>query len=121
MAFGDAGTSSLTDGTLAFRTRRVAADSGPGGFGRALEIGFDVNRDGSIDVFVGVNNSGSKTEIGIYDAGTGANNSPSTTSISATPTYVYAETAANYNWAAVTTTNDPSVGTSTDIDGAEGA
>ncbi len=115
-SFGDAGTPSLTDGTLAFRIR-LGADTSPAGFKTALFVGIDANNDGKIDLFLGVNNSGSGNTVGIWNPGTGANVSPSTTSIVATPLVSYTPTAGNYYWAPVTTVNDPSVGTATDLDG----
>jgi hypothetical protein len=45
--------------------------------------------------------------LGIYKAGTGANVSPSTTTIASPLLFTYTETAANYSWAAVNATIDP--------------
>jgi hypothetical protein len=115
-AFGDAGTLSLTDGTLGFRVR-VGADDSPAGFKGAFFVGIDANHDGALDLFIGVNNSGSSDMIGIFAPGTGANTSPNTTSIVTTPLFSYAITASNYSWLAVNTTIDPSVGTATDLNG----
>jgi hypothetical protein len=114
--FGDGGTPSLTDGTLAFRIR-LGADVSPAGFKTALFVGIDANNDGKIDLFVGVNNSGAGDTIGLWNPGTGANISPNTTSIVSTPLVSYTQTASNYSWVPVTTTIDPSVGTSLDLDG----
>jgi hypothetical protein len=114
--FGDAGTPSLTDGTLGFRIR-IGADVSPSGFKTALFIYIDANADGKIDLFLGVNNSGSADSIGIWGAGADLNISPSTTSISSTPLVSYAPDANNYYWSQVTTVNDPSVGSATDLDG----
>jgi hypothetical protein len=114
--FGDAGTPSLTDGTLGFRIR-LGEDSAPGGFKTALFIYIDANADGKIDLFLGVNNSGSADSVGIWGAGADLNISPSTTSISSTPLVSYTTNANNYYWSQVTTVNDPSVGTATDLDG----
>lgn len=116
MMFGDAGTPSLTDGTLGFRIR-LGADTNPAGFKTALFVGIDANMDGKLDLFLGVNNSGSADTIGIWNPGAGLNVSPNTTSIVSTPLVSYVITASNYYWNAVTTTNDPSVGTATDLDG----
>ena len=117
--FGDGNTPSLTDGTLAFRIR-LGEDSNPTGFKTALFVGIDANTDGKLDLFLGVNNSGSANTMGIWDPGTGANVSPSTTSMVATPLVSYALTASNYSWMPVNTTNDPSVGSATDLDGGGG-
>ena len=115
-AFGDAGTPSLTDGTLGFRLR-VGADSNPAGFKAAMFVGIDANHDGAIDLFVGVNNAGSSDTIGIWNPGAGLNVSPNTTTIVSTPLVSYTPTATNYHWTSVTLTIDPTVGTATDIDG----
>ena len=115
--FGDAGTPSTTDGTLAFRAR-VGADSSPAGFKAALFVGVDANRDGALDLFIGINNSGSADTVGIWNPGTGLNVSPNTTTIVSTPLTSYTPSAGvNYHWTAVNTTIDPSVGTATDLDG----
>lgn len=114
--FGDGNTPSLTDGTLGFRIR-LGADTSPAGFKTALFVGLDANHDGKLDLFLGVNNSGSADTVGIWNPGTGANVSPSTTSMVATPLVSYTPTAANYYWSSVTTVNDPSVGAATDLDG----
>ena len=114
--FGDGGTPSTTDGTLAFRIR-LGADVNPSGFKTALFVGIDANKDGAIDLFVGVNNSGAADTIGIWNPGAGLNISPNTTTIVSTPLRTYTQTATNYNWMAVNLTNDPTVGTATDLDG----
>jgi hypothetical protein len=114
--FGDAGTPSTTDGTLAFRIR-LGADVNPSGFKTALFVGIDANTDGAIDLFLGVNNSGAADTVGIWNPGAGLNISPNTTTIVSTPLRIYTETATNYNWMAVNLTNDPTVGTATDLDG----
>jgi hypothetical protein len=114
--FGDAGTPSTTDGDLAFRIR-LGADVNPAGFKTAVFVGVDANRDGSLDLFIGVNNSGAADTIGIWNPGPGLNISPNTTTIVSTPLVTYAQTATNYNWSAVSLTNDPTVGTATDLDG----
>lgn len=113
-AFGDAGTPSLTDGTLGFRVR-LGADDSPAGFKAAFFAGIDANHDGAIDLFIGVNNSGSSDTIGIWNPGPGANISPNTTTIVSTPLFSYAITASNYSFLPVNTTIDPSVGTATDL------
>jgi hypothetical protein len=116
LAFGDAGTPSLTDGTLGFRIR-LGADDNPPGFKGALFVGIDANGDGALDLFIGVNNSGSSNMIGIWSPGPGANTSPNTTTIVSAPLVSYTLTALNYNWSAVNTTIDPTVGTATDLNG----
>lgn len=112
--FGNAGTPSLADGTLAFRIR-LGADVSPGGFKTAMFVGIDANSDGALDLFLGVNNSGAANTVGIWDPGAGLNISPSSTTIVSTPLVSYAITAANYSWTQVTATNDPNA-TSFDLD-----
>ena len=112
--FGNAGTPSLVDGTLAFRIR-LGADVSPGGFKTAMFVGLDANSDGALDLFLGINNSGAANTIGIWDPGAGLNISPSSTTIVSTPLVAYAITAANYSWTQVTATNDPKA-TSFDLD-----
>jgi hypothetical protein len=89
MAFDDAGTPSTTDGNIGFRIR-ISGDSNPPGW----------------------------ENFGIYDAGTGANTSPSTTTLSSIPTLQWALTATNYDWSPVDGSIDPGV-TNTDF-GADG-
>ena len=116
VAFGDAGTPSLTDGVLGLRIR-LGADDNPAGFKGALFVGIDANGDGALDLFIGVDNSGSSNTIGIWSPGNGANTSPSTTTIVSAPLASYTITALNYSWTAVNTTIDPTVGTATDLNG----
>ena len=113
--FGNAGTPSLTDGTLAFRVRLGADVPTLGAFKTALFVGLDANTDGVLDLFLGVNNSGSADMIGIWSPGAGLNVSPSTTTLVSTPLVSYTITGANYGWMQVTGTNDPSA-TSFDLD-----
>ena len=115
-AFGDAGTPSLTDGSFAFRIR-LGGDLSPAGFKTAAFVGIDANADGAIDLFIGINNSGSADTIGIWNPGTGANTSPNTTTMVSTPLVSYTQTVGNYSWLPVNATIDPSVGTATDLDG----
>lgn len=116
VAFGDAGTPSLTDGVLGLRIR-LGADDNPVGFKGALFVGIDANGDGALDLFIGVDNSGASATIGIWNPGAGSNTSPNTTSIVSAPLVSYTLTALNYSWTAVNTTIDPTVGTSTDLNG----
>jgi hypothetical protein len=100
----DSGTSSTTDGALGFRVRFDAAGGNNNNpqFDRVLWIGIDADNNGSVDVFAGVNRSGSNNSVGIYGAGTGANTSPNTTTISSTAYYSATLSASNYNYRAVT-------------------
>lgn len=73
-----------------------------------LWIGIDGNSDGRLDIFLGINNQGSSRELILADAGSGANISPSTTSI-ANPLakYTIVQNSTNYNYQAVNLTMDP--------------
>lgn len=99
--FNDNGSASNTDGNLGFRIRLDVAggtNTSPA-FDRAAYIGIDADLNGSVDVFIGINYSGSKTDLGIYSPGVGTNTSPSTTTISTTPyKAVYAISTANVNY-----------------------
>lgn len=117
--FGDGNTPSTTDGSLAFRLR-LGADTNPSGFKTAAFVGIITDRaSGKIDLFLGVNNSGSADTIGIYAPGGGLNISPSTTTIGSVPLMSYTLAASNYNWAAVTSMTDPTA-TNFDIDNGGG-
>jgi hypothetical protein len=71
-------------------------------------VGMDANGDGKIDLFLGVNNQGSNHFLQFQSPGTGANNSPSTTSIgSAVAAYQIAESTSNYKYASVSTALQP--------------
>jgi hypothetical protein len=119
MAFDDAGTPSTTDGNIGFRVR-ISGDSNPPGWENFVTVGLDAGEDAlnDIDIYLGVDGQGSGDHIGIYDPGTGANISPSTTTLSASPSLQWALTAVNFDWSAVDATIDPGV-TNTDF-GAEG-
>ena len=117
-AFYDGGTPSLTDGQIAFRLR-LAEEKNPPGFSGSAFVGLDANGDGKLDLFLGVNNSGSADQIGIWKAGSGANISPNTTTLANTPSFTYTETSTNYSWIQVTSISDPSA-TSYDLDGGGG-
>ena len=112
--FDDNGTPSTTDGSIGFRVR-IGADKSPAGFDHFMGVGLDANGDGALDLFVAVDNSGNPDRVGIFAAGTGANTSPSTTSINSTPLFSYALSVSNYNFSAVTATIDPPA-TSVDLD-----
>ena len=106
------------DGTnIYFRVRLGSvSDSHTNAFKNTFWIGIDANGDGALDLFIGVDNQGSTTSIGFFAPGTGANNSPSTTTIqNANPTYQIAETATNYNYQLVNNTLDPTL-TNADLD-----
>lgn len=119
-AFDDGGTpDNHTDGSIGLRVR-IAGESNPPGFTGAFYVGLDANGDGKIDLFIGALTGGSTATVGLFAPGTGANNSPSTTSIQ-TKSPLYSETisTSNYNWQGVTlgaSGNDPTA-TTNDVDG----
>ncbi len=106
-SFYGGGTPSLTDGQLAFRFR-MAGEKNPTGYTGAVFVGLDANLDGALDIFIGVNNSGSSDQVGIWYAGSGANISPSTTTLDTmSPYYTSSLSSANYDWSILSTTIDP--------------
>lgn len=113
--FDNAGTPSLTDGSLGFRVRLDdhGGNNNNVSFGRNLWLGIDADSNGSVDVFLGLNMQGSANEIGIFAPGSGANTSPSTTSVAGSPVYRYAPAASNYNYRPVDFTTDG--GTTNDL------
>jgi len=98
------------DDQIAFRVR-LGADPNPPGFKSFFGVGLDANLDGALDLFLAVDNTGSNDRIGIFDPGSGANTSPSTTSIVSTPLVSYLEIASNYAFAPVTAGLDPTATT----------
>jgi hypothetical protein len=91
-----------TSGTMHYRVR-VGGDQSPSGYKSVLLIGLDANKDGKLDLFLGLDNSGQSNGLYIWRPGTGLNISPSTTSMqSRTPVKKYTTTSANYHWDAVT-------------------
>ncbi|MDD5139215.1 MAG: PEP-CTERM sorting domain-containing protein [Verrucomicrobiales bacterium] len=94
------------NGWLGFRFR-IGADKNPPGFNGAAFVGLDANLNGSLDLFIGVNNSGSANQVGIWYAGAGLNTSPNTTTIVTPAQTSDSETALNYGFAPVTAVNDP--------------
>jgi hypothetical protein len=122
-AFDDGGTPlDLQDGYIAFRVR-LSGQTNPPGFGNFLAIGIDAGEDANndIDLYLGVDGSGSGDKIGIYGPGSGSNTSPSTTTLDNTPSVSWSLVTGptgNYDWSAVTTVIDP---TATNLDfGANG-
>ncbi len=123
-AFDDAGTPSLTDGSIGFRIRLddAGGNGGNPSFERNLWVGIDADLNGSVDVFLGVDRQGNANELAIYAPGSGQNISPSTTTIANSPYTTYAISAANYHYRPVDfttdggTTNDLTTGSTGDPD-----
>jgi len=118
---GDAtnpGFYSAFDGTsLYYRVRLGATDtSGQNiAFGGLFWIGIDANSDGALDLFVGVNNQGNNSLLQFQSPGSGANNSPSTTTIGTSlAQYRIAESASNFLYTSVSTVYQPGL-TNTDL------
>ncbi len=76
--YDDAGTSSLADDYMGFRIRLASTSGKPNEYKGYAFVGIDIGRDGDLDLFVQANTK----QIGFYDAGSGTNDSPSSTSIS---------------------------------------
>jgi hypothetical protein len=110
MRFDDNGNADPSDDQLAFRVR-LGADKNPPGFEHFFGVGLDADLDGALDIFLAVDNTGSNDRIGIFAAGTGANTSPSTTSIVSTPLVSYSELISNYHFSAVNAALDPTATT----------
>ncbi len=115
--FDDGGTPGvLTDGEIGFRLR-LGGDASPSGLKTVVWVGIDANADGKVDLFAGALED---SDIGYYPAGTGANTSPSTTSIvSSNPYFEVAVSTLNFDFSPVTSTNDPTA-TNFNLDGGSG-
>jgi hypothetical protein len=106
---------------IGFRVR-IQSDSNPVGFTGAVWVGFLFDAGDSVDLFTGYINKGPTTELGYYDAGTGANTSPSSTTINTTALFAQAVTGSNYLWTPVVvgpSGNDTVTGGTNDV-GADG-
>lgn len=108
MQFDDGGTpGDLTDGNIAFRLR-LGAQRNPPGFSRFAAVGMDADRDGALDIFIGVDNSGGGDRIEIYNGGAGGNTSPNTTTlVSASTPITYTQTGSNYDWSMINAAIEP--------------
>jgi hypothetical protein len=93
---------STSDDVLAFRMR-MGSQENPAGYSHVAMVGMDADLDGSLDIFIVLNNTG-QDAIELYTTGTGSNTSPNTTSTSVTA-YTYAETGLNYDWTIVSVVN----------------
>ncbi|MBS0602659.1 MAG: putative Ig domain-containing protein, partial [Proteobacteria bacterium] len=81
--YDDAGTTAITDDTLAFRVRidDAANNQNPPKYIGYLYFGLDVDLDGDIDVFLSAQGTSQGVNLDVYSSGSGANASPNTTSI----------------------------------------
>ncbi len=115
--FDDGGTPGvLTDGEIGFRLR-LGGDASPSGLKTVVWVGIDANADGKVDLFAGALED---SKIGYYPAGTGANTSPSTTSITSSSPYLeVAVSTLNFDFSPVTSTNDPTA-SNFNLDGGSG-
>lgn len=114
--FDDLGTPSLNDGIWYGRVRLGSDRPRAGTFDNNLFVGIDGNADGALDLFIGVHNQGSNNQLAIWDPGSGANVSPSTTSILSPPVWSTSQNGSNYNFSPVDGVIDP-FATSFDLDG----
>ncbi|MDX1804054.1 MAG: Ig-like domain-containing protein [Alcanivorax sp.] len=118
--YDDKGTTAdIGDDELAFRVRVGGANS-QGAFGGYIWIGIDVDLDGDLDAFIGVNGNG-KTgtqfsgNVNVYDAGTDLNTSPSTSSATNPVTVAtLQDNGTNFSFDTVDSVTDPSA-SNTDI------
>jgi hypothetical protein len=115
VTFNDNGATSHKDGTLGFRLRldRSGGPTNKPAFDRAAWIGIDADLNGTIDAFLGLNLSGSATDLGIHAPGAGANTSPNTTSIASTASFSYTISVSNYSYRPVDSATDG--GTTNDV------
>ena len=125
VAFDNGGTPGTTaDDSVLFRIR-VGNPTSTTYFGGVAIVGIDANLDGRIDLFVAVDGRNNAQRVQLFDPGTGANNSPSTTTTSPLPAGwladngVYPFAASNYSVNAVSATTDPNWNGNTDL-GADG-
>ncbi|MEY2653665.1 MAG: hypothetical protein RLZZ524_693, partial [Pseudomonadota bacterium] len=111
-AFSDGGTTSTADDQLYFRLR-IDNPTSTTNFSGVAVVGMDVNNDGRVDLFMSVDGRNNGQVVRLLDPGTGANNSPNTTSTAPLPTGwlasngVYAFSSSNYAVTAVSASSDP--------------
>lgn len=68
-------TNTFTDGQLGFRFR-FGADKSPAGYKGVALVGINLALNGSLDLFAGVNRSGSMPVVGLWWAAAGTNSTP---------------------------------------------
>jgi len=102
-------TADLTDDILSLRIR--IGDETKSTHSAYVFFGIDADGDGKLDIFV--SSGAGKTQLWL--AGSDANTSPSTTSLANTASYTYMQGASNYNFAPVSSGNDPDWDGNTDL------
>ena len=112
--FEDNGPDDPTDGAVGFRMR-MSGDQGSRLFHGNTWVGMDVNRDGSLDLFLGANDQ----QLSIHALDGGTADSPQNTRIAKDPLWSTPTTSLNYSWTPVTFELDPTA-TSLDIDNEAG-
>ncbi|MGY0201082.1 tandem-95 repeat protein [Leptothrix sp. BB-3] len=116
-AFSDGGTNGTGDDYLYFRLR-IDNPTSTSNFSGVAVVGMDVDGDGRVDLFMSVDGRNNGQAVRLLDPGTGANNSPNTTSTAPLPTGwlpnngVYAFSSSNYSVTAVSAATDPNWGAS---------
>ncbi|MEK6249934.1 MAG: PEP-CTERM sorting domain-containing protein [Planctomycetales bacterium] len=106
--FDDWGTADNTDGTFGVRVR-LGDDSGPAGYSNYFFFGIDVNFDQQLDIAIGYKGK-NPTKVGIWEFGTGLNESPQTTSVVVPSIAAYDNTPVdgdNFSFIPVDATSDP--------------
>lgn len=117
---GQPGFYTASDGVNIYYRVRLGETSfkhGAPEFERVFWVGVDANSDGALDLFMAVNNQGNNTSLEFRAAGSGLNNSPSTTSVGgALPQYTIQQNAANFHYAPVSGSLQPDI-ENLDLDG----
>ena len=111
--YDDNGTVTDTDDFVYYRVRMAGSKSNTSSSFTSgyLFIAFDLNDDGNLNLFMSVTKrTTGEQRISVWSPGSGLNNSPSTTSITAEVAMINLATSpSNFDFSPVTTTNDPSV------------
>ena len=121
--FSDGGTiADSSDDMVSFKMR-IDNPTSDTDFGGVAVVGIDANADGKVDIFLSADGRNNSQAIRIFDPGTGANNSPSTTNFEPLPigwlanNGNYPMSSDNYKVEVVSASSDPDWNTTTDIGG----